>query len=79
MKTIVLSASDLAIAASLVLVDAGLSLALHLDLHRRIAFAALRMTVQLVAVGYVLRFHLRAEQSGGDARHRDDHAARRRP
>ena len=56
MTTVLLSPTDLAIAASLVVVDAGLSFALKLDLHRRIAVAALRMTVQLVAIGYVLRF-----------------------
>ena len=56
MTTILLSPADLAIAASLVVVDAGLSLALGLDLHRRIALAAVRMTIQLVAIGYVLRF-----------------------
>lgn len=54
--TVLLSPTDLAIAASLVVVDAGLSLALKLDLHRRIAIAAVRMTIQLVAIGYVLRF-----------------------
>lgn len=56
MTTVLLTPSDLAIAASLVVVDAALSLALRLDLHRQIAIAAFRMTVQLVAIGYVLRF-----------------------
>ena len=55
MTTVVLSPGDLAIAASLVVLDAGLSLVLRLDLHRQIAVAAARLVVQLVAVGYVLR------------------------
>ena len=56
MTTIVLSPLDLAIAASLVVLDVGLSLAFHLGLHRRIAIATARMVIQLVGVGYVLRF-----------------------
>ena len=56
MTAVALSPADLALAASLVVLDAALSLALHLDLHRRIALAAGRMVLQLVAVGYVLRF-----------------------
>jgi putative ABC transport system permease protein len=55
MTAVALSPTDLVIAASLVVVDAGLSLTLKLDLHRRIAVAAARMTVQLVTIGYVLR------------------------
>ena len=55
MKTIILSPLDLAIAASLVVFDAGLSFAFRLDLHRQIAVATLRLVVQLVAIGYVLR------------------------
>ena len=55
MTTIVLSPGDLAIAAALVVLDAGLSLVFKLDLHKQIAVAAARLVVQLVAVGYVLR------------------------
>ena len=50
-----LSPADLAIAASLVLFDAALSVVLRLRLHRQMLWAAARMVVQLVAVGYLLR------------------------
>jgi putative ABC transport system permease protein len=53
---IALSPLDLALAGSLVAVDAAISLVLRLDLHRRLLWAAGRMVVQLIAVGYILRF-----------------------
>lgn len=56
MSAIALSPGDLAIAAVLVVLDAVLSLVFRLGLHRQIAVATLRLVVQLVAVGYVLRF-----------------------
>ena len=56
MSPVDLSPGDLAIAASLVVLDAVLSLVFRLELHRQIAIAAVRLVVQLVAVGYVLRF-----------------------
>ena len=56
MKTILLQTLDLSIAASLVIVDIGLSIVLRLRLHRQIAIAAARMVVQLVMIGYVLKF-----------------------
>ncbi len=55
MSTISLSPFDLAIAASLVAFDAVLSVVLRLNMHRQVLWAALRMVVQLVAVGYLLR------------------------
>ena len=55
MRTILLSPGDLAIAASLVVLDAALSFVFRLGLHRQIAIATVRLVVQLVAVGYVLR------------------------
>jgi len=55
MTPILLSPSDLAISASLILLDGAISLALKLGLHRQLAVAAVRMVVQLVAIGYVLR------------------------
>ena len=55
MSPIQLSPGDLAIAGSLVVLDGGLSLVFRLGLHRQLAIAALRLVVQLVAVGYVLR------------------------
>jgi putative ABC transport system permease protein len=45
---------DLAIASVLVLANAGLSLALKLQLARGLIIAALRMTAQLMLVGYIL-------------------------
>jgi putative ABC transport system permease protein len=56
MSAIALSPGDLAIAAVLVVLDAVLSLVFRLGLHRQIAVATVRLVVQLVAVGYVLRF-----------------------
>ena len=56
MSVITLSAGDLALAASLVVLDAGVSVALKLDLHRQVLWAAVRMVVQLVVVGFLLRF-----------------------
>jgi len=47
---------DLFLASALVLLDAGLSVALGLRIHRQVLWAAVRMVVQLVLVGYVLRF-----------------------
>ena len=49
-----LSLLDLGIAASLILINGILSLALKLGLERRLAWAALRTVVQLLAVGYLL-------------------------
>lgn len=59
MSPVALSPLDLAAAASLVLVDAGISLALGLRLQGRLAWASARMVVQLIAVGVVLRWVLR--------------------
>ena len=53
---IVLSPTDLALASVLVVVDAGISVGLRLNLHRQLLWAAARMVVQLVAVGFILRF-----------------------
>ena len=50
-----LSPLDLALAGLLVGLDAVLSVALRLALHRRLLWAAARMVVQLVAVGFILR------------------------
>ena len=56
MTPIALSPLDIALSAVLILLDAGLSLALGLQLHRQVGIAALRMVVQLLLVGVVLRF-----------------------
>ncbi len=56
MTPITLSPLDIALSAVLVLADAGLSLALGLRLHRQLGIASLRMVVQLLLVGLVLRF-----------------------
>jgi len=55
MNPIVLSPGDIAIAASLVAFDAILSIILKLNLHRQVLWAAARMVVQLIAIGYLLR------------------------
>ena len=53
---ITLSPTDLLLASSLVALDAGVSVALRLRLHRQFLWAAARMVVQLIAVGFILRF-----------------------
>ncbi|MGE5086501.1 MAG: ABC transporter permease [Bacillota bacterium] len=50
--------SQIALASVLVLIAVGLSKFLKLDLEKDFTIAALRTTVQLVAVGYVLRWIL---------------------
>ncbi len=55
MTPILLTPRDLAVAASLVVLDMGLSIALGLNLHRQLAWAAGRMVVQLLLIGLVLR------------------------
>ena len=61
MTPIALGTFDLSVAAALVLLSAGLSMALHLGVHRQLLWAGGRMVVQLLLVGLVLRFVFRAE------------------
>ena len=56
MSFVELSAADLGLAALLLLVNGLISLAFGLRLERSLAIAAIRMTVQLGAVGFVLAF-----------------------
>jgi putative ABC transport system permease protein len=49
-----LSLWDVAIAALLIVVNGAASVALKLDLERKLAWAAVRTVVQLLAIGYVL-------------------------
>jgi len=49
-----LSALDLALAASLILINGALSLRLKLGLERQLFWAAVRTVVQLLAIGYLL-------------------------
>jgi len=49
-----LSAFDLCIAASLILINGALSVLLKLDLERNLLWASVRTVVQLLAVGYLL-------------------------
>ncbi|MFO7655278.1 MAG: iron export ABC transporter permease subunit FetB [Candidatus Krumholzibacteriia bacterium] len=51
-----LSFLDLAVAATLVLVAGMVSVGLRLGLERRLAVASVRTVVQLLLIGYVLRF-----------------------
>lgn len=55
-----LTAWQVAIAASLVLVNGAVSIALRLGLERSLALASLRMVVQLLLIGYVLRWVFQA-------------------
>ncbi|MEG0975102.1 MAG: iron export ABC transporter permease subunit FetB [Comamonas sp.] len=54
-NTIQLQFSDLLMGAALVLAAAGASWAMRLQLQRQVLWASLRMVVQLLLVGYVLR------------------------
>jgi len=56
MTPILLTVPDLAIAAILVVLDGVLSLVLRLGLHRQLAVAAVRMVLQLLLIGLVLRW-----------------------
>jgi putative ABC transport system permease protein len=51
---VVLSYWQLALAASLILINGAVSLALHLGLERRLLMAAVRTVVQLLLIGLVL-------------------------
>ena len=55
-NTISLTPWDLAIASSLIVFDAILSLVFRLRLHRQLIVASVRLVVQLVAIGFVLKF-----------------------
>lgn len=50
-----LSWSDLAAASAILLLDGLLSVRMRLDVHRQLGIAAVRLIVQLVALGYLLR------------------------
>jgi putative ABC transport system permease protein len=55
MNPILLTPLDLAIASVLIILDGALSLVLRLRLHKQLVWAAIRMVVQLVLIGYILR------------------------
>jgi putative ABC transport system permease protein len=54
--TVSLSLIDLAIAAALLFINGALSVWFRLGLEQRLGVAALRMVVQLGAVGFILKF-----------------------
>ena len=56
MSTIELSNFDLVLAALLLVINGAISLAFGMRLEARLAIAAVRMAVQLAAVGFVLKF-----------------------
>ena len=55
MSFITLNYWDIALAALLVAVNAGLSIAMHLGLEKRLVIATARMVVQLTLIGLVLK------------------------
>jgi putative ABC transport system permease protein len=67
MNAIHLGAWDLLAASLLILLDAALSLALRLGVHRQILVAALRMVIQLAIVGLVLRAVFASASPGATA------------
>ena len=54
MTYVPLGPGALALAASLIMINAGISVAFRLGLERTLLTASLRMIVQLAAVGFVL-------------------------
>jgi len=56
MDYINLSFFDLALASSLILINGGISFALGLGLERTLLINTVRMPVQLMAIGFVLKF-----------------------
>jgi putative ABC transport system permease protein len=56
MSAVELSGLDLVLAALLLVINGAISLAFGLRLEARLAIAAVRMAVQLAAVGFVLKF-----------------------
>jgi putative ABC transport system permease protein len=56
MTTVSLSLVDLALAAALLVINGALSVWFRLGLEQRLGVAALRMVVQLGAVGFILKF-----------------------
>ena len=61
MNTVHLGVTDVALAALLVLANAGASIVLRLRLHWQMLWAASRMVVQLLLVGLLLRIVFRLE------------------
>jgi len=57
-----LSYGQVLLATLLILINGGVSLALQLGLERRLLYAAVRMTVQLLLVGLVLRWVFAQQQ-----------------
>jgi len=55
MNPILLTPGDIAIGATLIVLDGILSLVLRLDLHRQLAVATVRLVLQLVLIGFILR------------------------
>ncbi|GJG98405.1 ABC transporter permease [Cupriavidus pauculus] len=55
MNPILLTTGDLVMASLLIVAGAALSLALSLGIHRTLLISAIRMVVQLLLVGFVLR------------------------
>jgi putative ABC transport system permease protein len=66
-NTVVLTPFDLALAAALLIVNGIISIAFGLRLERSLAIAAIRMVVQLAAVGYVLKFVFERSSPGWTA------------
>jgi putative ABC transport system permease protein len=69
---------DIATAASLILLDAALTILLKLRLHWQIAIAAARMVLQLVAIGYFASLHFFPEQRRSHTAPHSRDGARRR-
>ncbi|MFN3869445.1 MAG: ABC transporter permease [Hyphomicrobiaceae bacterium] len=56
MSYVALDLVDLALAAALILINAGISIAFRLGIEKALAIAAMRMVVQLALIGLVLKW-----------------------
>ncbi|MET3925443.1 iron export ABC transporter permease subunit FetB [Devosia sp. 2618] len=56
MNSLIFSTTELLLASGLIVASAGLSLLLSLSIHRQLLISGVRMVVQLLLVGLVLRF-----------------------
>jgi putative ABC transport system permease protein len=63
-QPILLTPRDLAVSSTLLILDGVLSVALGLALHRQLAIAGVRMVIQLLIVGLVLRAAFSAASPG---------------
>ena len=70
MNYVPLSPLDLALAATMLVINGGLSVAFQLRLERTLAVAAARMVAQLLLAGLVLKFFFSRRRARVEGRQR---------